>query len=768
MTEGMFGLLIGQGTAVPLAGVEVQGVITGRAARVKIKQRYVNEKKVPVEAVYKFPLPEGCAICGFRALVGDRTITGSIEERDKAFQIYDDAMMRGDGAYLFDQERPNIFTLSVGNLNPGRSVIMEIEYVSQLEMHDGNVRFILPATIAPRYTPAALPDKDGIAQRDIVNPEFSMKVPYGMSIDLLIHSKETICGIESPSHTISTGFKDNKVTVSLTSERVAMDRDFILIIKYSEKSQVRAYCQEFAGEKFLQLDFTPGDRGGGATLGEVIFLLDCSGSMQGSSIEEARHALDIFLKGLQPGSYFNVYRFGSTFDKLYASSNVYRQDTIKAAIDYITKLQADLGGTEIYTPLKDILSVSPVEGKRRSVVIITDGQLSNESDIMDLAREHSAQSTIFVVGIGHAPNEYFIRGLARATHGTAEFIAPAEKIEPKVLRLFSKVVSGSVDEITINWGFDADQAPAVPVAYTGEAISVFTRLIKGKVPKTIDIKARFGKEINPLTTIVEDTLDAASPIYTCWAREKIRELEEGKLVGSQQVLRKGDANRKSVIEISKRYGLVCGETSYIAIEQREGDGKTKREAVLRKIPVMLAAGWHGTVPHNDIAAFSSWKHRAMPAATYSPPDSFTHGYRAFNSSNVNHAHFKLDNRLPSVKTPPSEDLMLHLLSLQMPDGGFKVSSRLLQTLELTSEQYDKVVKSIQLNGEVDRGLLLTTALVIAILRNKFPTDSSIWNSVVRKSEKWLDDNMHKAQPIIVGRKLTTWADDYVSGLDIAK
>lgn len=128
-----FGLLSSHGVPIPLEGIEVRADIVGRGASVKICKHFWNRGQRPIEAVYKFPLPEGAAVCGFKAFVGERVIEGKIEEWEKAFEIYDEALSKGHGAQLFDQERPNIFTLSVGNIKPGDSTVIEISYIELLD-----------------------------------------------------------------------------------------------------------------------------------------------------------------------------------------------------------------------------------------------------------------------------------------------------------------------------------------------------------------------------------------------------------------------------------------------------------------------------------------------------------------------------------------------------------------------------------------------------------------------------------------------------------
>ena len=147
--DEMYGLISSTSEPVPLKGVRIEGDIFGRGARVQVFQMFRNQELKPVEAVYKFPLPEGAAICGFKVHIDEREIRGQLEERDRAFEIYDDALSNGDGGYLLDQEKPNIFTLSVGSLKPGSEVLVAIEFVTLLDMEGSSTRFFLPTTISP-------------------------------------------------------------------------------------------------------------------------------------------------------------------------------------------------------------------------------------------------------------------------------------------------------------------------------------------------------------------------------------------------------------------------------------------------------------------------------------------------------------------------------------------------------------------------------------------------------------------------------------------
>ncbi|MCJ7593488.1 MAG: hypothetical protein MUO52_01790, partial [Desulfobacterales bacterium] len=236
------GLMKADSTPIPLTGVRVMGDILGRGAKVKVIQTFKNDEQNVLEAVYKFPVPEGAAICGLTVHVDGRVIHGRVEEKEKAFEIYDKALTDGDGAYLLDEERPNILTLSVGNVNPGSEVVTEIEYVTLLESDGGRNRFFLPTTISPRYIPDGMEEENGIPEDERVNPPYALEVPYGLSIAIAVHQGAQIESIEAPTHPVRIDLSKDPVLVSFSADLVRMDRDFILYIEQKSASLSRAYA----------------------------------------------------------------------------------------------------------------------------------------------------------------------------------------------------------------------------------------------------------------------------------------------------------------------------------------------------------------------------------------------------------------------------------------------------------------------------------------------------------------------------------------------
>lgn len=774
------GILIQQnGDVVPLVGVDIQADVAGRGAKVRISQQFKNAEKKSIEAVYKFPLPENAAVCGFRALIEDRIVEGKIEEKEKAFELYDKALADGHTAQLMDEERPNIFTLSVGNIKPGGSVIMEITYITLLDSYNSEVRFFLPTTISPRFTPASQEDENGIPVNDLVNPPFVFKVPYGLTINVNISNRKAITSIESPSHTINTSFKNDEAHVTFSADKVSMDRDFILTIAYEKDFTNRAYISQYHDETFLQIDLTPDEvteEGQADYLPkgrEIVFVLDCSGSMQGDSIEEAKKALEILIKALSTDMMFNIYRFGNGFDHLYQSSKSYNEKSMKAALKYLSKTEASMGGTEVLPPLEDICKEAPADGFRRDIILITDGEISNEDEIMELVQRHNNTTTISTVGIGRGTNEFLIKGVARAAGGASELIAPQERIEPKVLRLFQKVLAGRISALKIDCGNKIDQAPAYPVAFMRQPTSIFAKIksrdFQGK-SVTVNQYNRHGTVLRKWNFDLEEVNDEAMPISKLWAREKIRDLEEGDGLpeGSRQRQRLDDKKQKTVIDLSRQYGIISRSTSFIGIEKSGDTEKRTSDIVLRVAPTGVTKGWHGMT---SIPAFlrrgpvEKYSIRKIPdnhmevhdgdvlPAHFLPADSGNKLFSSFRKATRGISHL-LSQRGKS-------DPLLDILAQQRLGGGFNMNKRLGDILKISDSKLRSIANDMLVKNGANCLEILTTAIILAFLALNFGTRRDEWEGVVAKSRNWLDEQITRVSPTINGEPLADWAKKFI-------
>ncbi|MEN9271487.1 MAG: VIT domain-containing protein, partial [Thermostichales cyanobacterium HHBFW_bins_127] len=579
---------------IPLRGVNFQVTIRDGGACVTVTQHFQNLEAQPIEAVYSFPLPEGAAIHGLEVRIGEKVIFGQVEEKAKAFEKYDKAMQQGHGAYLIDQDRPNILTLSVGNLLPQQSVLIQIRYVQELDIHADGGRFVIPTTISPRYVPPEQERSAPASELLHINPPRVLgPLPYGLRVEVDLLATSPIRAVESPSHPIRCTLNGNQARVELIGRHVQLDQDFVLSYSLQQSHTPQVLVGKDIGSDgyVAMVNFWPQFLLNNRQPQHFLFLIDRSGSMRGESIEQAKMALLLCLKSMHPGDHFNIYGFGSRYEKLFEKIQPYTPETLATATEHVQSLEADLGGTKIYPALRDLLS--QVGEVPANVVVLSDGEVGNEDEVIQLAQSYRGRARIFSFGIGRGADELLIRGIARATDGAAEFIFPGEGLEPKILQQFARMGTPYAEQVKLDWGgLELDQlTPAVlPPLFHNQRWTVYGRL-KTLQPTQVRLQATLdGNQHVWELPITPEQVDPSPVVALLFARRAIRDLEEEPRRGSRQQDRQQQARTAALVSLACRYQLMSSVTSFVAIEERqEGDSTT--EIKLRRVPVALTREW---------------------------------------------------------------------------------------------------------------------------------------------------------------------------------
>lgn len=821
------------GSIVPLKGVEVRGELVGRVSAMRMIQFFRNDEGRPLEVIYKFPLPESAAVTGLKAIIGDRVIEGRVEGRDEAFRQYDEALSAGDGALLLDEERPNVFTLSLGSLLPGTEARVEVSFMELLDSQSGQVRLTIPATISPRHVPEGYDEGGDLPVSDLIHPPYSSDPGYGLKLFVDVRGRSGIASVESPSHPVRTAFSGDSIHVEFASDTVAMDRDFILSVSYAEGFKARAYSTDDDDFTYLQIDCANplNDRlapksgiPDTSPDSETIFVVDCSGSMEGSSIAQAKRALDIMLKAISRGRRFNVYAFGSSFTKAFDRARPCDDGSLAEGLAFAAGLSANLGGTELLAPIMDILAVRG-EGDAKSedsfpkdIVLLTDGEIGNEDQIFGAAGNSGTGCRMFTAGIGHGPNEFLIRDLARRTGGACEFIAPGERVEPKVLRLFSKACSESTRRVRIDSPSGGEIAPAERVMYPGEASTVFVRMPRGACEKVelalcpVNGRGHPSKSTDPFegerfvlpVCLVEGE---SSGIARGWARERIRDLESRVEVsrGSRQTARVKLTSAEATVELAKKYGLACRKASFVAIEPRAPGEKPREVSVLRKVLCMITEGWHGgPSAHRPAAAPSSafgfmtnlgYEKRdikknvryCLPAfkppsiATAAPSNIAAPGGGVADVIYSSNRQFSqsdsLSNPVFAPRDESKDELLYRILYRQRLDRGFEFDPRIATAMGLNPDIITNAANSLILSIPTESGasdgdstgsfndslLLVWSAVAMAFMNRRMAPRRDEWSGLVAKTERWLAKICSRNSPTIGDMGLADWARSVVAG-----
>jgi Ca-activated chloride channel family protein len=602
-----------QGLYLPVPAVKtaISLQVRGIVARGTVHQTFENKSGHCIEAIYAFPLPENAAVDTLTMIVGNRTIEGVVKERAEAQKTYEQAKVEGKQASLLEQQRPNLFTVSISALPSGETAEIEIGYEQVLTYDSGTFSLRFPLAVGPRYqpepasaspavattstsggavaAPATAPDPAPLPVMDHQRTRANRN-PVTIEVDL--DAGIALQRIESPSHAIDTVMlSSTRHQVKLRDAQVASDRDFQLdwSPRLGAEPKAAVFSETVGGQRYLlSILFPPSlaSKSVAVIPRETVFIIDTSGSMGGPSIEQARQALLMAIARLRPSDSFNVIEFNSTASRLFPRSRRADRDAVAEAKAWVRKLEST-GGTEMIPALALALESINAQPGLRQVVFMTDGQVSNEQQLFDYLRAHLGNSRLFTVGIGAAPNSYFMRNAARFGRGTFTYIGNVSEVQQKMQALFAKLESPTLSNVQVAIaGSGAESYPQrTPDLYAGEPVVILAR---ADTATSVTLRGdaageRWSAQVD--AGPAADTKQAG--IARLWARQKIEALSDSLGAGAN-----ADEVRKGVLAVALEHHLVSDYTSLVAVDTTPA-GTQARSCTPELVPLNLPAGWGG-------------------------------------------------------------------------------------------------------------------------------------------------------------------------------
>jgi Ca-activated chloride channel family protein len=571
-------------TAEPVEALTVstniRAQVTGNVARVYVTQEFSNPTSDWVEGLYVFPLDTDAAVDELLMHVGERTIRGEIRKKEQARALYEQARTEGRHASLVDQERPNLFTTSVANIAPQSSVKVEIAYLETIPYRDKRYSLRIPLAITPRYTPGAALDPSAPMASDearsanatlgtSATPERVTSPQQQVNLQVELAPGFPLQSVNSLHHSVIVREDSLGRRITLDGTQVPADRDFELVWVPAAAPDVQAaaFAEQVDGETYALLMLSPPEMMSRTKEPrELIFIIDTSGSMFGPSIEQARAALQLGVDRLADGDRFNIIRFSSDATRLFEAPQPVSDASRSLASRFIASLQAD-GGTEMKPALEMAFATPPPPGMLRQIVFITDGCVSNESELITLIRDRIGVARLFTVGIGAAPNGYFLREAAAAGRGSSTLIAQREQVGERMQDLFIKLEQPALVGLALQWpgGAAADFAAQMPSdLYAGDPLVVLARV--PQMPQgllTLSGRSATHAWVRqlPVTFVGEQ-----AGIAKLWARERIGELSRrGSLHGDTAGQSPTDVEA-SIVEVALKHHLVSEYTSLVAVD----------------------------------------------------------------------------------------------------------------------------------------------------------------------------------------------------------
>ncbi|XP_048073208.2 von Willebrand factor A domain-containing protein 5A isoform X8 [Ursus arctos] len=731
------GLLTRKEEPVPLKSIGVTLSIREFVAGVSATLNYENEEEVPLETFFVFPMDDDSAVYSFEAVVDGKKIKAELQEKKKAHSIYESAISNRRQAFLLEEDKysRDVFCCNVGNLNPGSKVALTLKYVQELPLEaDGALRYVLPAVLNPRYRGSGSFEDSCLDMKTPIVPLEDL--PYTFSMVATISSQHGIERIQSncPFSPIEYLGEDKTSAQVSLAEGHKFDRDVELLIYYSEV-HTPTVAVEMGQPKDNREAPSP------VICGEFVFLMDRSGSMQCPiskqdqsqlRIEAAKETLILLLKSLPLGCYFNVYGFGSSYEAFFPNSVKYSQQTMEEALKRVKLMQADLGGTEILTPLQIIYREPSIEGHPLQLFVFTDGEVTDTFNVINEVKRNRLRHRCFSFGIGEGASTSLIKGIARVAGGTSEFITGKDRMQFKALRALKRALQPAVDDVSVSWnlphGLSAKMlSPEQTVLYKGQRLIVYA-LLSGTMPPAeatgeVDLKYTLqGKSFeNKVTFALQPKPDDNFTIHRLAAKSFLQTKDMGFRDTSAK-------DKKDVLKISIDCGVISSQTAFIAVNKnlnKPVQGPLTRRDVPR--PTLFSAA----------LMMPQYEGCALPKAMSSCPLPTTQSTRTSRYKGTSYQQDVCRPCRPMV----SKDLcalvfgdnhLVQLISLQNADGSWYLDENLAVILGKSLEDLLAAVPVKDADSSS-----WATVLAVVWLHSNAKQMKGEWELLEKKARTWI-------------------------------
>ncbi len=583
---------------LPLKHTDVKASVVGYIASVDVTQQFENPYDQKIEAVYVFPLPENGAVNEFVMQVGARRIRGIVRERYEAERIYTDAKRQGYVASLMTQERPNIFTQSVANIEPGKRIDITIRYYNTLAYVDGWYEFVFPMVVGPRFNPpgsyggvGAVP-ASGLARSgqrtDVHYLKPGMRNGHDIALELDVNAGVAVEEIECRTHKIqmTRGNDDvagKKISVKgsgefsakLESSETIPNKDFVLRFRVAGKTMKSAMVthEDHRGGFFTMMLYPPAavealER---APL-ELVFVLDCSGSMNGEPLAQAKAAIRHALKSMDERDTFQLINFSVDARQFGREPVRASRENVARALRYLESLQSE-GGTMMIEGVKAALDFPHDYSRLRFICFLTDGFIGNESDILHAVHQKLGDSRIFSFGVGSSVNRYLLEGMAKIGRGTVAYLGLKDDGAKVMNDFFERISHPALTDVKIDWnGFrPTDVYPKrMPDLFVGRPLVITGRYDAGRRPGVVELSGKAGKSRIKVPINAKSATGETSPaLPSVWARTKIGELMQRETVKPSSDL------SGQITKTALDFQLLSPYTAFLALDaSRRTEGAT--------------------------------------------------------------------------------------------------------------------------------------------------------------------------------------------------
>ena len=593
---------------VPLKHTDVKASVVGCITTVDVTQQYHNPYDTKIEAIYVFPLPHDAAVSDFVMTIGQRKIRGIIREREEARRIYDQAKQQGYVASLLTQERPNVFTQSVANIEPGKQIDVNIRYFNTLAYVDGWFEFVFPMVVGPRFNPPGSTDGVGAVERGAAgisgqktevqylrpNERSGHDISLALDIDAGVPIENILCR----SHRIQSRVEGTRASISLADEDRIPNKDFVLRYQVAGKTARTAIFaqRDRSGGYFAMMLVPPIDTTDIPRQPlQMVFTMDVSGSMNGRPIEQSKAAVRYALRHMNPADSVQVIRFENTAQRLFSNPMPANAGNVQRALDYVDRMHGG-GGTMMAEGIRASLRFPHDESRLRYVAFLTDGFIGNEPEVLREIHDNLGPSRIFSFGVGSSPNRYLLEHMAKMGSGAAAFVNLSDPPDEAMAAFLDRISRPALTNISVDFGALGARAvypQRVPDLFVGRPVMIFGRCDGGN-RATVKISGILGGRPREISVPVD--LDKAAKheaIPLLWARAKIADLMD------TATWHASDELMGQVKQVALEYGLMSQFTEFIAVDSSQRTAGDHGVTVGVPVPVPDGVRYETTVQEKN-------------------------------------------------------------------------------------------------------------------------------------------------------------------------
>jgi Ca-activated chloride channel family protein len=466
----------------------------------------------------------------------------------------------------------------------------------------------VPLVVGPRYQPHGagkppentvnntLGNEKGIASSDTTESfgkwelEALLKYPAVAGVDLpksieservslavSLHGGMPINAVYSDTHSIST----KKVTledwdITLSKGRVIDNRDFVLRYVLSgtqSQAGLLAHKDERGGFFSLLIEPPAVPASEDITLREMVFVLDCSGSMNGLPMDASKAFMREALNHLRPSDSFRIIRFSDAATEFSSQPLPASAANVDAGLKYTEQLYGS-GGTEMLSGIRQALAPAVPNDAMRIVVFLTDGYIGNEASILSYINKNLGDTRIYAFGVGTSVNRYLLTEVARVGRGFVRYMDPTESIDEVAKTLAGRLQSPVLTDISIDWGrlspTQVNPDP-IPDLFAGQSIRLMGRYAQaGNHVIRVHGKVNGRPATLPLQVSLPETSNDGEAIALVWARSKIKHLMDEFLMPESRRLSgmHDDHLKQTITDIGLDFSLVTKWTAFVAVTER--------------------------------------------------------------------------------------------------------------------------------------------------------------------------------------------------------